>query len=42
MKKIAAGLLAIMLLTGCSNNNNEQTLFVENSKEKICISRFRW
>lgn len=37
MKKIAAGLLAIMLLTGCSNNNNEQTLFVENSKEKYAL-----
>lgn len=37
MKKIAAGLLAIMLLTGCSSSESEQTLFVENSKEKYAL-----
>ena len=35
MKKIAAGLLAIMLLTGCSNNNNEQTLFLKIVKKNM-------
>ena len=27
MKKITAGLLAFLMLTGCSNIDNDQTLF---------------
>ena len=37
MKKIAAGLLTILLLTGCSNSVTDQTLFVENSKNKYAL-----
>ncbi len=37
MKKIAAGLLALLIVTGCSNNENNQTLFVENSKDKYAL-----
>lgn len=37
MKKITAGLLALLLLTGCSNKDNDQTLFVANSKDKYAL-----
>ena len=37
MKKITAGLLAFLMLTGCSNIDNDQTLFVVNNKEKYAL-----
>ena len=37
MKKITAGLLAFLMLTGCSNIDNDQTLFVANNKEKYAL-----
>lgn len=40
MKKITTGLLVLLLLTGCSNKNNNQTLFVENNKEKYALVDF--
>ena len=37
MKKITAGLLAFLMLTGCSNIDNDQTLFVANNKGKYAL-----
>lgn len=34
MKKIVIGILALLLLTGCSNNGSDQTLFVANKKDQ--------
>ena len=34
MKKIVIGVLALLLLTGCSNNSSDQTLFVANKKDQ--------
>ena len=42
MKKIVIGVLALLLLTGCSNNSSDQTLFVANKKESIWSCRYRW
>lgn len=42
MKKITAGLLALIMLTGCSNSKKDdnQTLFVENNKEKYALVNY--
>ena len=40
MKKITAGLLALILLTGCSNKESEQTLFVSNQKDKYALVNY--
>lgn len=40
MKKITAGLLTLLMLTGCSNIDNEQTLFVANKKEKYALVNY--
>ena len=37
MKKITAGLLAFLMLTGCSNIDNDQRLFVANNKQKYAL-----
>ena len=34
MKKIVISVLALLLLTGCSNNSSDQTLFVVNKKDQ--------
>ena len=34
MKKIVISVLALLLLTGCSNNSSDQTLFVANKKDQ--------
>lgn len=34
MKKIIIGVLALLFLTGCSNDNSNQTLFVINNKDR--------
>lgn len=34
MKRMVIGVLALLLLTGCSNNGSDQTLFVANKKDQ--------
>lgn len=40
MKKVTAGLLALLMLTGCSNTTDTQSLFVSNSKDKYGLINY--